>query len=214
LSFYIIDTSDESTISDAASYCRDRYSSGKNSHLRLAFLLPGMLVPERSPSQITSAAATATLHLNLLAPLLLMKHFSPLLPKKATSINGSLSPSDLRGLNREIAIMAFMSARVGSISDNRAGGWYSYRASKAGVNAMVKSLDIYLRAGSGGNSMAVGLHPGTVKTELSREFWGSTPREKLFEAGFAAEKLCGVVGGLGRGDGGRCWDWRGEEILP
>jgi NAD(P)-dependent dehydrogenase (short-subunit alcohol dehydrogenase family) len=173
-----------------------------------------MLVPERSPSQTNLSTASATLNLNLLAPLLLMKHLSPLLPKKSMDINASLSSSALTGLNNEVVIMAFMSARVGSISDNRAGGWYSYRASKAGVNAMVKSLDIYLRAQSAGTAMSVGLHPGTVKTNLSRDFWRSTPKEKLFEPGFAAERLCRVVEHLGRERVGRCWDWRGEEILP
>lgn len=66
--------------------------------------------------------------------------------------------------------------------------------------------------------MAVGLHPGTVKTGLSREFWGSVEsggKGRLFEAEEAAERLCGVVGGLGVEEGrGRCWDWEGKEVLP
>lgn len=107
-----------------------------------------------------------------------------------------------------------MSARVGSITDNSAGGWYSYRASKAGVNQLAKSLDIYLKNTSGEKAISAALHPGTVKTGLSEDFWSSTPKEKLFSAEFAAERLCKVVEGLGQEDRGKCWDWKGEEIPP
>ena len=107
-----------------------------------------------------------------------------------------------------------MSARVGSISDNSAGGWYSYRASKAGVNQLAKSLDIYLKNTAGENAMSIALHPGTVKTGLSEDFWASTPKERLFSAEYSAERLCKVVEDLGQEDRGKCWDWKGEEILP
>ncbi|KAI9771553.1 MAG: hypothetical protein M1835_006417 [Candelina submexicana] len=107
-----------------------------------------------------------------------------------------------------------MSARVGSISDNALGGWYSYRASKAAVNQITKSFDIYLRNRSGEKAIAIALHPGTVKTGLSKEFWASTKEEKLFSAEFAAERLVEVVKGVGVEGRGRCWDWEGKEILP
>lgn len=107
-----------------------------------------------------------------------------------------------------------MSARVGSISDNRLGGWYSYRASKAGVNQIAKSVDVYLKQRCEGKAMCVALHPGTVKTGLSEEFWGSTPSEKLFGAEWVAGRLCEVVRGLGLEGRGRCWDWEGKEIPP
>jgi NAD(P)-dependent dehydrogenase (short-subunit alcohol dehydrogenase family) len=73
-----------------------------------------------------------------------------------------------------------MSARVGSTSDNALGGWYSYRASKAGVNSITKSFDLYLKTKSGENAMAMAYHPGTVRTGLSREFWGNVKEGKLF----------------------------------
>lgn len=82
------------------------------------------------------------------------------------------------------------------------------------MNSFVKGVDVWLRQRCGEKSVCVGLHPGTVKTGLSEEFWGSTPREKLFEAGWAAERLCEVVQGVGVEGRGRCWDWRGEEIPP
>ena len=203
------DVESEPSISDLADYCKARYndkSKDKNAHLRLGMLVPGMLIPERAPSKIDSSSALATLKLNLLAPMILAKHLSPLLPRKATKLD------PVPGLNGT-AILAIMSARVGSISDNARGGWFSYRASKAGVNQLVKSLDIHLRMQN--QAMAVGLHPGTVKTGLSREFWESTPKEKLFEPEYAAERLCSVLEGLEVESGrGRCWDWKGEEILP
>lgn len=107
-----------------------------------------------------------------------------------------------------------MSARVGSIADNSLGGWYSYRASKAGVNQIVKSVDIFLKQRCADNAMCVGLHPGTVKTGLSEEFWSSTPKEKLFSPEFAAEKLLEVVREVGVEGRGKCWDWQGKVIPP
>jgi NAD(P)-dependent dehydrogenase (short-subunit alcohol dehydrogenase family) len=108
-----------------------------------------------------------------------------------------------------------MSARVGSTSDNALGGWYSYRASKAGVNSLTKTFDLWLRNVAREKAMAVALHPGTVKTGLSKDFWAGVKKEKLFTPEFAAEKLVCVVKGLGVKEGrGRCWDWKGEEILP
>lgn len=121
---------------------------------------------------------------------------------------------DNRGLPPH-AVWATMSARVGSTSDNSLGGWYSYRASKAGVNSLTKTFDLYLRSSAAGKAMAVALHPGTVKTGLSKEFWGNVKEEKLFTPDFAAERLLEVVRGLGVEKGrGRCWDWKGEEIFP
>ncbi len=154
----------------------------------------------------------------------MVKHFSPFLPKKNTALPSS---SD-EGLPPQ-AVMALMAARVGSITDNTLGGWYSYRASKAAVNQLTKTFDNFLRTTSGEQAMAVALHPGTVKTELSREFWGNVKSEKLFEAGWVAERLVELLGGakgevvgeerrlrkvLGVGERGRCWDWKGEEIPP
>lgn len=200
-----LDVTDESTISEAASHCKSRFSS---SYLRLAFCIPGILHPEKSPSQIRHDHALWTFQINSLGPLLLSKHFSPFLPKKGATLEHipHLPAS---------AVLALMSARVGSITDNSLGGWYSYRASKAAVNSIAKSVDIYLRQSCAGNAMCVSLHPGTVKTGLSEDFWGSTPKEKLFTPEFAAEKLIQVVKGLGLDDGrGKCWDWNGKQIPP
>jgi hypothetical protein len=62
--------------------------------------------------------------------------------------------------------------------------------------------------------MAIAYHPGTVKTGLSKEFWGSVKEGKLFNADYAVEKMAGVINSVGLEGRGRCWDWKGEEILP
>jgi NAD(P)-dependent dehydrogenase (short-subunit alcohol dehydrogenase family) len=80
-----------------------------------------------------------------------MKHFSSFLPSKG------------EGLGDKPAIWSNITARVGSISDNRMGGWYSYRSTKAGLNQATKTFDIELSRRSGDAAMAVALHPGTVK---------------------------------------------------
>lgn len=141
----------------------------------------------------------------------MIKHFSSFLPKKSAS--SSKDEDAMRGLP-SAASMAIMSARVGSISDNRLGGWYSYRASKAGVNQVVKTFDNHLRTASGDKALAVALHPGTVKTEFSKEFWGGVKKEKLFEPEFVAERLVDVVRQVGLNGRGMCWDWDGKEVPP
>ena len=142
--------------------------------------------------------------------MLIFKHFSPFLSKKSTDI--SLPDSSIT-LPQQ-AVWLNMAARVGSTSDNKLGGWYSYRASKAAVNSITKGEDIFVKQKSGDNAMVMSYHPGTVKTELSKEFWGSVEDEKLFSPEFAVEKMVGVVGSIGLKGRGRCWDWMLEEVLP
>ena len=110
--------------------------------------------------------------------------------------------------------MALMAARVGSTSDNKLGGWYSYRASKAAVISIAKSIDIFLHQKAKDKAMCIAMHPGTVKTGLSQEFWGNVKEEKLFSPDFAAERLLKVVQSLKMEGRGKCWDWEGKEIAP
>lgn len=152
-----------------------------------------------------------TFQTNTLGPMLMIKHFSEFLPKK--SAQSEEDEESMQGLP-SAASMAIMSARVGSISDNKLGGWYSYRASKAGVNQVVKTFDNHLRTASGDKALAVALHPGTVKTEFSKEFWGGVKKEKLFEKEWVAERLVDVVRQVGAGGRGKCWDWDGKEVPP
>jgi len=205
-----IDVLDESSISEAAKQCEEQFPPKEN-HLHIAFAIPGILNPEKSPEQIDAEKALQTFHVNALGPLLLAKHFSRFLPSKTHSFD-SKDPS-YHNLSAERATWACMTARVGSVADNTLGGWYSYRASKSAVNQIVRTLDIHLKQRSNDKSVAVGFHPGTVKTDLSRAFWGGIKDEKLFEKEWVAERLCGLVGD-GKVERGRCWDYDGKEVLP
>jgi len=113
----------------------------------------------------------------------------------------------------EKAVFAALSARVGSISDNRLGGWHGYRASKAALNQIIRTLSIEL-ARKAPHAVCAGLHPGTVDTGLSEPFQSNVPDGKLFTPDFSAERLLRVIDGLGPEHSGRCFDWAGEEIAP
>lgn len=200
------DVIDESTVADAAELAKETFPRSTH-HLRLAFAIPGVLTPERSPEKVEMDAAKAMFGVNALGPLLLAKHFMGFLPKRLPVKDESNLPP--------YAIWVNMSARVGSTNDNRSGGWFSYRASKAAVISLTKSLDIHLaQHSSAPGSMVVAYHPGTVKTDFSREFWGNIPEGKLFEVDDAAEKMVRVILALRAEQRGRCWDWKGDEILP
>ena len=194
-------------------------------HLHLAFAIPGILYPEKAPAQVDYDHALQTYKVNALGPLLLIKHFSPFLASKKNTLPPNEekgdSLDDYHGLNPNNATWATMAARVGSTSDNNLGGWYSYRSSKAAVFQIAKTFDNHLKASAGGErAMSVALHPGTVKTGLSREFWNSVRKEKLFTPEFSAERLLDLCtktkedGGIGIEGRGRCWDWDGKEISP
>ncbi|KAL6691813.1 hypothetical protein J3F84DRAFT_397337 [Trichoderma pleuroticola] len=229
------DVTDESTIASAAQEARNLFPKDSH-HLHLACVLPGVLLnPEKSPAQVDADAALQSFRVNAVGQLLVAKHFFGFLPRKATAMAPPGYEYDDEDMDEEDdyegededeaeeeaalrlpqhATWLNMSARVGSTTDNRAGGWFSYRASKAAVNSITKSLDIQLRTRAGDNAMAVAYHPGTVKTDLSKDYWGGVPEEKLFSTEYAAERLMDVVCGLGVKDRGRCWDWKGTEIPP
>lgn len=119
-----------------------------------------------------------------------------------------LQPS-LKG--RHPALVASLSARVGSIEDNRLGGWYAYRASKAAHNMLMKTAAVELRR-LNANLTVTCLHPGTTDTRLSRPFQARVPRGKLFSPGFVAERLLSVLGQRPPGEGAGFLDWAGEPI--
>ncbi|PHH65714.1 hypothetical protein CDD82_1640 [Ophiocordyceps australis] len=203
------DVADESSIR-AASQTAAHLFPPQTHHLQLGCAIPGVLHVQKSPSQIDAAAALDSFRINALGPLLLAKHFFPLLPRRAAAHPHA---SALDALPAQ-AVWLTMAARVGSTSDNRAGGWYSYRASKAAVISLARSLDIHLQARSPDSAMAVAYHPGTVKTDLSRDFWNSVPDHQLFTPEYAAERMTQVIASLQDNQRGRCWDWKGDEVPP
>ena len=109
------------------------------------------------------------------------------------------------------ALFAVLSARVGSISDNRLGGWHAYRASKAALNMLVRNYAIE-QARVNDQFITVSLHPGTVDTGLSRRFQSNVPGAQLFSPDQSAGYLLNVIDGLTPADTGKCLDWAGKEI--
>ncbi|KAJ6142901.1 hypothetical protein N7471_002354 [Penicillium samsonianum] len=211
-----VDVTDEPTISAMADTIRQDYP---NTPLRLGLTIPGVLHAEKSPSKIDAANALDNFKVNSLGPLLLMKYLSPFVPLKSAPEFPTIEASSAIDSPGPLwlpshAIYAMMAARVGSISDNASGGWYSYRASKAAVFQLAKTFDLHLRSKSAQRAIAVALHPGTVHTNFTKEYWGT---REMLEPADAAEKLLEVLVGLSsddKGGRGRCWDWMGKEILP
>ena len=117
--------------------------------------------PEKALRQIDGAKMARVMAVNAIAPALICKYFLPLMVRD------------------EKAVLAHLSARVGSISDNRLGGWTSYRAAKAAQNMIVKNAAIET-ARRDKNKIIVGLHPGTVDTNLSAPFQANVAEDKLF----------------------------------
>jgi NAD(P)-dependent dehydrogenase (short-subunit alcohol dehydrogenase family) len=130
---------------------------------------------------------------NTIGPALIAKHTLPLLPR------------DRR------AVFAAISARVGSISDNRLGGWYGYRAAKAALNQVLKTAAIELAA-KAPQAVCIGLHPGTVATDLSKPFRGNVSAEKLFTPEQSAGHLLDVIARVTPADSGGVFDWKGDRV--
>jgi NAD(P)-dependent dehydrogenase (short-subunit alcohol dehydrogenase family) len=147
--------------------------------------------PEKSLNQLDAAAMAESFAINAIGPALLMKHFLPLLPRK------------------DRAVFASLSAKVGSISDNRLGGWYSYRASKAALNQLIRTAAIELKR-TRPHAICVALHPGTVATLLSERFRKSGLEVQTPEQ--AAAKLVAVINQLTTQDSGGFFDYAGQTL--
>lgn len=155
---------------------------------------PNGMKPERRIADITPETAMHSLQVNGLGPMLVLKHVEHLLRAAAGP-----------------AYFASISARVGSIGDNRIGGWYAYRAAKAAQNQFVHTAAIEL-ARSQPDLCCVTLHPGTVDTELSKPFQRRVPEGQLFDVDRASAQLLDVLGALGPADSGGFFAWDGQLV--
>ncbi len=153
---------------------------------------PG-LAPEKSIEQASKKSFDQVFALNAFAPLFLAQTLLPQLCRK------------------QPAVFVSLSARVGSIGDNRTGGWYAYRASKAAQNQLLKTFSIeWKRRNPKGTCLM--LHPGTVDTPLSTPFQARVPAEKLFDAERAACQLLTIIAQCSPGDSGQFISWDGKEV--
>lgn len=149
--------------------------------------------PERRLAEVTPEGLAEAFTVNTAGPALVAKHFTPLFPR------------DRR------AVFAVLSARVGSIEDNRLGGWWGYRASKAGLNMMVRCLAVEL-ARTHPLAVCASLHPGTVDTALSRPFQRGVPAERLLSAEASATRLLAVADRLTPAQSGGFFAYDGSAI--
>lgn len=155
------------------------------------FLYDDRFRPERGWRDIDPAHMAHAFATNAIGPALLMKHFCPLLPREGR------------------VLFATLSARVGSIGDNRLGGWYSYRASKAALNQLVRTASVELRRHNP-SSLCVALHPGTVDTALSAPFAKSGLDARPTDV--AAHDVLAVLDRLDAAQTGGFFDHRGDPI--
>jgi len=151
------------------------------------------LRPEKTWGALDGVALERAFQVNSIGPALIAKHFLPMMARGRKSV------------------FAALSARVGSIEDNHLGGWYAYRASKAALNMLIKTLSIEL-ARRNPDAICVALHPGTVDTALSKPFQGGVSSGKLFSPPQAAGQLLGVLDRLTPEDSGRLFAWDGQRL--
>ena len=151
------------------------------------------LAPERALNQLSADAFAQAFAVNAVGPALVAQAFLPLLP------------------NSRKTVFAALSARVGSIGDNRLGGWHAYRASKAALNQLLRTIAIE-QARKNPDTIILGLHPGTVDTGLSKPFQRNV--KNLFTASESAAHLLTVIDAATPAQSGRVFDWQGAEIAP
>ncbi|QFU08685.1 C-factor [Rhodobacteraceae bacterium THAF1] len=181
-----LDVTDEASIKDAL--------DGLDHPFDLVFVATGALTstrdaPEKSLSDLDAEELLAQMHLNAIGPALILKHLKPHIPRK------------------ERFVFAALSARVGSIGDNRLGGWYSYRTSKAALNALLHGAAVEI-ARNRKEAIVTCLHPGTVSTSFTEDY----PDHDKFTPDTSAAKLLEVIKGLTPDDTGRFFDYAGKEI--
>jgi len=184
----VLDFDDEASIAAAA----QTFTARGKFHLIIhaaGVLHSDRFMPEKKLGDLSYAQLEATFRVNTFGPALVLRHFCPLL-------------DNVRG------VLAVLSAKVGSIEDNRLGGWYSYRASKAALNMLLKTAAIEVKR-SNPHAVLVSLHPGTVNTGLSQPFKGEQTGRS---APVAAADMLGVINGLSPSDSGGFFAYSGERL--
>lgn len=189
---FTFDLTDETSIAVAAA------AAGADGPLDLVFVATGILhgqglSPEKTLRALDGEKLMASYRINAVGPALIAKHWLPLLARDRK------------------AVFAALSARVGSIGDNRTGGWHGYRASKAALNQLIRTCAIEVARRSP-LAVCAALHPGTVDTALSEPFQGNVAPGKLFSPDTSAGHLLRVIDGLVPGDSGGLFAWDGAAI--
>ena len=190
---FFIDIEDEESIANAAS--KIDKSSIDEIIVASGILHNEDFGPEKSIRDLNADNLMKVLKVNTVGPAIIGKYFIPLLNKKDKSI------------------LAFLSARVGSISDNKTGGWYAYRSSKTALNQIIKNFSIELRR-TNPNAIIFGLQPGTVDSNLSEPFKRNVKEGNLFTPDYSVSMLKKIINEASPRNSGSLIAWDGEEIKP
>jgi len=188
----LVDIEDEESIKKSATIV------SKDTMLDAIIVATGILhnkdiLPEKSLKDLSQDKFFKLYAVNTIGPALIAKYFISKLNYNSKSI------------------FAVLSARVGSISDNYLGGWYSYRCSKAALNMLIKNISIEIRR-KNPYPIIVGLHPGTVNSQLSSRFTSNVSQDKVFTADYAVTKMIGLLLNLTKEDTGKLFAWDGKKI--
>lgn len=196
-----LDLTVESTIQAAAMSITETYGI-VNLLINASGILsiPDVMQPETTLSKLDKSSLMLTYEVNAVGPALVIKHMWPLLKAGGGA-----------GTERDVAVVANISARVGSIGDNRLGGWHSYRSSKAALNQLTKTISVEFGRKKD-PVICLLLHPGTVDTDLSRPFQRNVPEGKLFTKEFSVQKLLNIINSAKIKDNGKFFAWDGQEI--
>ncbi|MEM6253703.1 MAG: SDR family NAD(P)-dependent oxidoreductase [Cyanobacteria bacterium P01_D01_bin.156] len=159
----------------------------------VGFLHEGSITPEKALRQLNADHLMRYFQVNSIGSALLAKHLLPLLNHKQPNV------------------FATISAKIGSIEDNRLGGWYGYRASKAALNMFLKTAAIEYSRRSKQTAIIL-LHPGTTDTRLSEPFQRGVPPEKLFPVGKTVGLLMAVLETVTLKDNGSFFSWDGSRL--
>ena len=149
--------------------------------------------PEKRIDDFSESAFNQVMKVNVITPMLWIKNLA----------------SRLKG--KQATKLVVLSARVGSISDNRLGGWYSYRSSKSALNMILKTIAIEFSV-KAKNIKVIAFHPGTTDTSLSKPFQKNVPEGKLFSPKFVAERLLEISQNMPVDGKLSFVDWQGESI--
>lgn len=188
-----VDVTDEGTIEGAIAHIQTLTPRLHRVVYCVGVLHDGDFQPEKSLRQLTSENLMRSYQVNAVGAALLAKHLLPVLKHDQASL------------------FAAISAKVGSIGDNRLGGWYGYRASKAALNMFIKTAALEYARRSPNTTLAL-LHPGTTDTRLSEPFQRGVPPEKLFSVERTVAQLMAVMDGLTPADSGEFFSWDGSRL--
>ena len=211
-----LDIEDQTSIDTLSTYITKKYQ-----RIDALFNVAGLLGdggittpgPERSLSSIDRDWMMKSLGVNLIGPTMLIQALSPLMrtvgKRKIIIDDNDDTTVVIPPTNRPPTIIINLSARVGSISDNQLGGWYTYRASKSALNQITRTSSHELKRQG---TYVISVHPGTTDTDLSKPFQANVQKSRLFPVEFTVEKLLDVVDRVEEVNTGGFYDWAGKAL--